>query len=82
MVRERRGVFMMKLRSLICPFLAAGAGILSLGIAIMACPLKTPAWISAAPVALGAIVVIFALGRANAMAERCRAKQLQAQQED
>lgn len=81
MVRERRGVFMKKLCSLICPVLAAGAGILLLGLTIMACPLKTPTWISACPVALGAIVVIFALGRANAVAERCQKQRLQAQED-
>lgn len=81
MVRERRDVFMKKLRSLICPVLAAGAGILSLGIAIMACPLKTPEWIWAVPVSLGAIVVIFALGRANAIAERCQKQRLHAQED-
>jgi hypothetical protein len=72
---------MKKLRSFICPVLAVGAGILSLGIAIMACPLKCPDWIWAAPVALGCIVLIFAFGRSGAVAERCRAKQLQAQEE-
>ncbi|NTF18078.1 hypothetical protein G6L37_06645 [Agrobacterium rubi] len=63
---------MMKVRSLICPFLAVGAGILSLGIAIMACPLKTPEWVWAGPVAGGFIVLIFAFGRSGAMAERDR----------
>lgn len=72
---------MKKLRSFICPVLAAGAGILSLGIAIMACPLKTPEWIWAGPVALGSIVIIFAFGRAGAMAERCKTKQVQAQED-
>jgi hypothetical protein len=74
-------MFMKRLRSLICPVFAAGAGILSLGIAIMACPLKTPEWIWAGPVALGSIVVIFAFGRSGAMAERCRTKQLRAQED-
>lgn len=72
---------MKKLRSLICPILAAGLGFLSLGFAIMACPLKTPEWVWAGPIAGGFIVMIFAFGRSGASAERCLANKLRAQDE-
>lgn len=65
-------MFMEKLRSLICPVLAAGTVIFSLGLAIMACPLKTPDFLWAVPVTLGSIVVIFSLGCSGARAERCQ----------
>ncbi len=51
------------LRSTRCRFLLASTVFFLLGAAVFSCPLKTPDFIWAAPVALGIVLLIFNFGR-------------------